>query len=122
MVKNVRALYKRILKLHHYLPPDLKAIGDQYFKAEFKLHKTAEPEFVPPFLKQWEDYAQVLEGQIAESLSENRKFNPRVGVNISPKVLDNLDDGQVLQLFELKKETTKPNRQFNIQDKQNNDS
>ncbi|KAM4852535.1 uncharacterized protein RHO17_017757 [Thomomys bottae] len=33
---QVRSLYRRILLLHRVLPPDLKALGDQYVKDELR--------------------------------------------------------------------------------------
>lgn len=116
-VSAVRSLYKKILKLHRSLPPDLKAIGDQYCKAEFKLHKNAAPEYVVPFMKQWEEYAKTLEVQLATSCSEEDRFKPEVGANLPENILDeSFSSDQVLQLHELMKETTKPNPQFNIKE------
>lgn len=115
--RSVRSLYKRILKLHHNLPPDLKSVGDEYVKAEFKHHKTAKPEFVAPFLIQWKEYAELLESQIAGSLSEGRGLYPSVGASLPEEVLTNeFSSDQVLQLHELMKETSKPSTQFNIQE------
>ncbi|NP_001404649.1 succinate dehydrogenase assembly factor 3, mitochondrial isoform c precursor [Mus musculus] len=54
-VSRVRALYRRILLLHRALPPDLKALGDQYVKDEFRRHKTVGPGEAQRFLKEWEN-------------------------------------------------------------------
>lgn len=116
-VGAVKSLYKRILKLHQFLPPDLKAIGDQYCKQEFKQHKNAPADFVLPFIEQWTEYATTLEAQIGESLSRDKEFNPEVGVNISEQKLDSdFNSGQIVQLHELMKETSKPSTQFNIEE------
>lgn len=53
-VSKVRSLYKRILVLHRFLPIDLKALGDQYVKDEFRRHKNAANEEVKSFMKEWE--------------------------------------------------------------------
>lgn len=53
-VSRVRALYRRILLLHRALPPDLKALGDQYVKDEFRRHKAAGPAEARRFLQEWE--------------------------------------------------------------------
>ena len=50
---NVRILYKAILRLHRGMPRELRALGDQYVRDEFKRHKAAEPEFVSAFMKEW---------------------------------------------------------------------
>ena len=53
-VSKVRSLYKRILLLHRFLPIDLRALGDQYVKEEFRRHKTASPKEVTSFMVEWE--------------------------------------------------------------------
>lgn len=53
-VSRVRALYKRILVLHRFMPIDLRALGDQYVKEEFSRHKSASPDQVQHFMKEWE--------------------------------------------------------------------
>lgn len=53
-VSQVRTIYKRILVLHRFLPIDLRALGDQYVKDEFRRHKSASPEEVRSFMKEWE--------------------------------------------------------------------
>ncbi|KAG8519873.1 Succinate dehydrogenase assembly factor 3, mitochondrial [Galemys pyrenaicus] len=53
-VLRVRALYRRILALHRVLPPDLKALGDQYVKDEFRRHKTVGSDEAQRFLQEWE--------------------------------------------------------------------
>eukprot|EP00519_Triparma_laevis_P001912 CAMPEP_0182515974 /NCGR_PEP_ID=MMETSP1321-20130603/39330_1 /TAXON_ID=91990 /ORGANISM="Bolidomonas sp., Strain RCC1657" /LENGTH=42 /DNA_ID= /DNA_START= /DNA_END= /DNA_ORIENTATION= len=34
-------LYRRILRLHRFLPPHMKDLGDTYVRSEFALHKSA---------------------------------------------------------------------------------
>uniref|UniRef100_A0AAV2K9R6 Succinate dehydrogenase assembly factor 3 n=1 Tax=Knipowitschia caucasica TaxID=637954 RepID=A0AAV2K9R6_KNICA len=53
-VSAVRALYKRILVLHRFLPIHLRALGDQYVKDEFRRHKSASPQEVTCFMKEWQ--------------------------------------------------------------------
>lgn len=53
-VSRVRGLYKRILQLHRALPPDLKALGDQYVKDEFRRHKAVGSGEAQRFLQEWE--------------------------------------------------------------------
>ncbi len=50
---RVRFLYKSILRLHSGLPPELRALGDLYVKEEFRKHKTAEANFIGPFMNEW---------------------------------------------------------------------
>ncbi|KAF7252275.1 Succinate dehydrogenase assembly factor 3, mitochondrial [Varanus komodoensis] len=58
-VSRVRTLYRKILQLHRALPLELKALGDQYMKDEFRRHKSVGPEEAQRFLQEWE--ASVLE-------------------------------------------------------------
>lgn len=53
-VSRVRSLYKRILVLHRFLPIELRALGDEYVKDEFRRHKRAEPKEVKSFMTEWE--------------------------------------------------------------------
>ena len=53
-VSRVRALYRRILLLHRVLPPNLKDLGDQYVRDEFRRHKTAGSKEAERFLQEWE--------------------------------------------------------------------
>lgn len=53
-VSKVRSLYKRILLLHRFLPIDLKALGDQYVKEEFRRHKGVSLREGTAFMAEWE--------------------------------------------------------------------
>jgi len=52
-VEQVRRLYKLILRLHRGLPTEMKSLGDDYVRSEFKRHKDAQPQFVPIFINEW---------------------------------------------------------------------
>lgn len=49
----VKQLYKMIFRLHKSLPKDMRELGDKYVRNEFKLHKTATPEYTKTFLAEW---------------------------------------------------------------------
>ncbi|KAJ6666628.1 hypothetical protein lerEdw1_020352 [Lerista edwardsae] len=53
-VSRVRALYRKILQLHRGLPLEMKALGDQYVKEEFRRHKSIGREEAQCFLQEWE--------------------------------------------------------------------
>ena len=53
------ALYKRVLRCHYALPPDMKNLGDVYVKVEFRQHKNAKKEFIPQFMQEWTKYCEV---------------------------------------------------------------
>ncbi|XP_070703045.1 succinate dehydrogenase assembly factor 3, mitochondrial [Pempheris klunzingeri] len=114
-VSTVRSLYKRILVLHRFLPLDLRALGDQYVKDEFRRHKTASPEEVESFMTEWEGYKDTLQSQVLKSAGQ--QVSPaKFGVNLTDGKLSNFQDEQIGQLYELLLESTKPNRQFDIQE------
>lgn len=47
-------MYKRILILHRFMPIDLRALGDQYVKDEFRRAKSASSVEVKSFMTEWE--------------------------------------------------------------------
>ncbi|XP_062385891.1 succinate dehydrogenase assembly factor 3, mitochondrial [Sardina pilchardus] len=114
-VSRVRSLYKRILILHRFMPLDLRALGDQYVKDEFRRNKSAAPEEVKSFMTEWEQYRDTLQTQVLDAMSgklEKLEF----GAVLSDDRLKLFQDEQMGQLYELMLEATKPNRQFDIQD------
>ncbi|VDD93965.1 unnamed protein product [Enterobius vermicularis] len=99
-------LYKRILRLHYGLPKEMRYLGDQYVKDEFRRHKNASPEQSLVFLKEWTDYCTTLSKQ----LSQKGIAKGVIGTNLNPSLLDSFTDEQLFQLLELKKEAEKPKR------------
>ncbi|XP_060760018.1 succinate dehydrogenase assembly factor 3, mitochondrial [Neoarius graeffei] len=112
-VSRVRALYKRILVLHRLLPVDLRVLGDQYLKDEFRRHKSASPDQVQHFMKEWEDYRDTLQTQVLEAAGSDKMA---FGTDLSEQQLRGFQDEQIGQLYELMLESTKPNQQFHIQE------
>nr|XP_051676976.1 succinate dehydrogenase assembly factor 3, mitochondrial-like [Oryctolagus cuniculus] len=74
---KVRALYRRILQLHRVLPPDLKALGDQYVKDEFRRHKAVEEKL--------NDFRDEQIGQLQELMQEATKPNRQFSITDSTK-------------------------------------
>ncbi|XP_020640888.1 succinate dehydrogenase assembly factor 3, mitochondrial [Pogona vitticeps] len=114
-ISRVRILYRRILQLHRALPLELKALGDQYVKDEFRRHKTVGPEEAQYFLQEWENYAETLYQQVSQN-TQTSTSQPSFGSHLPEDKLNALRDEQVGQLRELMDEATKPKRQFNILD------
>ncbi|KAB5517747.1 hypothetical protein PHYPO_G00170730 [Pangasianodon hypophthalmus] len=112
-VSRVRALYKRILVLHRFMPIELRVLGDQYVKDEFRRHKSASPEQVQVFMKEWEDYRDTLQTQVLEVAGREKMA---FGVDLSERQLRDFQEEQIGQLYELMLESTKPNQQFHIQE------
>ncbi|TNM92688.1 hypothetical protein fugu_018090 [Takifugu bimaculatus] len=114
-VSKVRSLYKRILVLHRFLPIDLKALGDQYVKDEFRRHKNAASEEVKSFMKEWEGYRDTLQTQVLDA-AQKRGGSVQFGASLTEEKLRHFQDEQVGQLYELMLEANRPNTQFHIQD------
>jgi hypothetical protein len=57
-------LYRRILRSHRkHLPREMRVLGDEYVKAEFRAHRDTEnPVHIVGFLTEWQRYAQAVEG------------------------------------------------------------
>ncbi|KAK3671450.1 hypothetical protein LTR78_008728 [Recurvomyces mirabilis] len=57
-------LYRRLLRAHRkYLPQEMRLLGDEYIKAEFRAHRdTDNPVHIVGFLTEWQLYAQKVEG------------------------------------------------------------
>ncbi|KAJ5595059.1 Succinate dehydrogenase assembly factor 3 [Penicillium hispanicum] len=83
-------LYRRILRVHRKLDPEMRVLGDSYVKKEFRAHRNAEnPLHIIGFLTEWQLYAQKLEG------------DKWTGEKLDKSKLDKLSDQQLGQLFEL---------------------
>ncbi|XP_060949018.1 succinate dehydrogenase assembly factor 3, mitochondrial [Limanda limanda] len=114
-ISKVRSLYKRILVLHRFLPIDLRALGDQYVKDEFRRHKGASPEEAKGFMVEWQQYKDTMQTQVLDSAREQLS-SVKFGSNLSEEKLIDFQGEQIGQLYELMLESTKPNRQFDIQE------
>merc|ERR1712142_650360 len=99
----VRTLYKRIFRLHRGLPGDFRLLGDGYCRDEFKRHKGCTKSEADVFLREWTSYAITL----AKQLSKRTAFQS-FGVNLKEEQLEEFKAEQVVQLYELFQESTKP--------------
>ncbi|AET37308.1 Sdh7p Ecym_1050 [Eremothecium cymbalariae DBVPG len=87
-------LYRRILREHRNLLPAQRLLGDEYVKNEFRLHKNTEnPIHVVGFLASWQDYLHMISNGAWEEGT------------LSTSVLAKLSSEQIVQLYELMKET-----------------
>ncbi|KAL7942295.1 ACN9 domain-containing protein [Trichoderma barbatum] len=84
-------LYRRLLRAHRkYLPSEMRLLGDEYIKAEFRAHRTVDnPAHLIGFLSEWQMYAQQIEGE------------SWVGEKIDQGKLQKMSDEQIQQLYEL---------------------
>ena len=88
-------LYKTVLRAHRQkLPHDMRMLGDEYVRSEFRLHKTAKPEHVQPFFKEWISYLEQLQ-----------QMQPgQYGVDLTPEALAALSEEQQENLDKLREE------------------
>ncbi|KAK4239691.1 succinate dehydrogenase assembly factor 3, mitochondrial [Achaetomium macrosporum] len=86
-------LYRRILRAHRkHLPSEMRLLGDEYVKAEFRAHRTVEnPVHLIGFLTEWQLYAQKIEG------------DSWAGEKLDPGKVEKMSDEQLGQLYELMK-------------------
>ncbi|KAI5292634.1 acetate non-utilizing protein 9 [Ascosphaera acerosa] len=91
-------LYRRILRTHRRkLPAEMRLLGDQYVRSEFRLHKSIDnPVHIVGFLTEWQVYAQKLEGDTWRDEKIDEGF------------LEHLSDQQIGQLYELMQAARKP--------------
>ncbi|XP_025425646.1 succinate dehydrogenase assembly factor 3, mitochondrial [Sipha flava] len=103
-VQRVRILYKTILRLHRGLPKELQELGQTYVRDEFRRHKNCNPKEAQIFMIEWSKYTLTL----SEQLLKNAKANIGFGKNLSTQegVLDSFTDDQIVQLYNMLKETT----------------
>ncbi|XP_031560541.1 succinate dehydrogenase assembly factor 3, mitochondrial-like [Actinia tenebrosa] len=98
-VYAVKTLYCRILSLHRGLPLELRALGDQYIRDEFRRHKNVTMEQGADFLQEWKMYADMLQQQQKQGLRN-------LGNDLSVNEIDSFSDEQIGQLFALHQEAT----------------
>ncbi|KAG8733821.1 acetate non-utilizing protein 9 [Ceratobasidium sp. 428] len=66
------SLLRRLLRAHRNLPTEMRYLGDDYVKAEFRRHqKVDNPVHIMGFLSQWKLYLDQLESLSSE---ESQRF------------------------------------------------
>ncbi|KAF1803312.1 hypothetical protein V8B55DRAFT_1504362 [Mucor lusitanicus] len=111
-------LYREILRSHRSLPPAMRAMGDDYVKAEFQRHKSIDnPAHIVGFVSQWQSYLEMMQTQTAPLPQDStapshdplvRSFNNPAdggwGKKLDSELLDKMSDEQLGQLYELRQE------------------
>ncbi|KAM0789903.1 hypothetical protein ACM66B_006745 [Microbotryomycetes sp. NB124-2] len=107
-------LYRRLLRVHRkLLPPEMRVMGDEYVKAEFRRTKTTDnPLYIVGFLSEWKKYLDHHEQQLVEYLAEVKGQHEsegdrmrRIGKKLPEGVLEQLSADQLGQLYELMQAT-----------------
>lgn len=74
-------LYRALLRAHRRLLPEMRSLGDDYVKAEFRRHKeVTNPLYIVGFCSQWKMYLDTL-------LADDDPLNHR-GQRLDPDLLD----------------------------------
>jgi hypothetical protein len=84
-------LYRRLLRAHRkHLPAEMRVLGDQYVKSEFKAHqKIDNPVHIVGFLTEWQSYTQMIEGDAWK------------GEKMDRAKVEKMSDEQIAQMYEL---------------------
>ncbi|KAF8960029.1 hypothetical protein BDZ97DRAFT_1835088 [Flammula alnicola] len=86
-------LYRRLLRSHRNLPTDMRALGDDYVKSEFRRHReVTNPVYIMGFLSQWKMYLDQMPSD------PHVKF---AGQRLDPTVFEKMSSEQLGQLYEL---------------------
>lgn len=92
-------LYRRLLRAHRALDADMRAVGDNYIKDEFKRHAGIDnPLQIVGFLSSWKLYLDQLEVQ-------QGKPGGFRGQRLEPRLLEKFSDEQFYQIHELMQAT-----------------
>ncbi|KAJ1732416.1 hypothetical protein LPJ61_002054 [Coemansia biformis] len=97
-------LYRSILRTHRLLPRELRFVGDQYVRSEFRSHRAVtEKRFLDQFFAQWASYLALLREQTKahQSPLAGGAGPWQLGRRLDPGVVDRLDDAKAEQLLEL---------------------
>ncbi|KAF9028222.1 ACN9-domain-containing protein [Rhodocollybia butyracea] len=90
-----KPLFRQILRSHRNLPTEMRFLGDDYVKAEFRRHKAVtNPIHIIGFLSQWKLYLQALPA----SEGTQKSF---AGQKLDPGLLEKMSPEQLGQLYEL---------------------
>ncbi|KAG2132946.1 ACN9-domain-containing protein [Suillus clintonianus] len=96
-------LYRRLLRAHRRLPVEMRLLGDDYVKAEFRRHREiTNPVHIMGFLTQWKMYLDELPRDPSDSRSF-KKLDPTVYEKMSAEQL-----GQLYEFMHATKEIWKP--------------
>ncbi len=88
-------LYRRLLRAHRKLDADMRAVGDNYIKDEFRRHRSIDnPLQIVGFLSSWKMYLDQLEVQQGQPGGFR-------GQRLDPQLLEKMSDEQIYQIHDL---------------------
>ncbi|KAJ3967267.1 ACN9-domain-containing protein [Lentinula raphanica] len=93
-----KPLFRHILRSHRNLPSEMRSLGDDYVKAEFRRHRAVtNPVHIIGFLSQWKLYLEAL-----PAAKDGRTFSGR---KLDSMLLEKMSSEQLGQLYELMQAT-----------------
>ncbi|KAJ2398731.1 hypothetical protein GGI23_003069 [Coemansia sp. RSA 2559] len=105
---NALHLYRQILRVHRQLPREIRFVGDQYVRAEFRNHRTVtDARFLEPFFKQWTMYLDELTKNTTQRNADPVRSDGAqgeawdIGRHLDRETLESLDDDKAEQLLDL---------------------
>ncbi|KAF8896651.1 ACN9-domain-containing protein [Infundibulicybe gibba] len=99
-----KPLFRRLLRTHRYLPTEMRSLGDDYVKSEFRRHKeVTNPVHIIGFLSQWKRYLDELPTGVDGKSFSGKRLDPTVFEKMSPEQL-----GQLYELMHATKDVWKP--------------
>lgn len=91
-------LYRAIRKHHRqHLPEQLRQLGDETLRHEWKQHKAADAAFVRTFHREWEQYLHVMRVQAQTAAAAGS-----LGRDLDQAQVAQLNDEQRAQLLQLR--------------------
>ncbi|KAJ2501935.1 hypothetical protein GGI11_007755 [Coemansia sp. RSA 2049] len=110
------SLYRRLLRVHRLLPREIRFVGDQYVRAEFRNHRSVtDQRLLDQFFKQWVMYLETMEHTAMKNNSKKQSSNGvssgggaswDVGKHLDRETVESLDDDKAEQLLDLHRAST----------------
>ncbi|TFK73247.1 ACN9-domain-containing protein [Pluteus cervinus] len=97
-------LYRALLRTHRSLPWEMRSLGDNYVKAEFRRHReVTNPAHIIGFLSQWKLYLDQLPRKEGATTFTGKRLDSTVFEKMSSEQL-----GQLYELMHATKDVWKP--------------
>ncbi|KAJ2665356.1 hypothetical protein IWW48_000245 [Coemansia sp. RSA 1200] len=108
------SLYRRLLRVHRLLPREIRFVGDQYVRAEFRNHRSVtDQRLLDQFFKQWTMYLETMEHTAMKNKKKGNNNNISgggaswdVGKHLDRETVESLDDDKAEQLLDLHRAST----------------
>ncbi|KAF8574938.1 ACN9-domain-containing protein [Ramaria rubella] len=97
-------LLRRLLRAHRNLPVDMRSLGDDYVKSEYRRHRdSTNPLHIMGFLSQWKLYLEQLPTSVDGGQFKGKKLDTTVFEKMSAEQI-----GQLYELMHATKDVWRP--------------